>query len=176
MEKDCKFISVSQLKEITEKELNINLLDVRTAPEYQSEHVKGARNFPLDQIESNKSSIPFKKDEEIYILCKSGARATKASRSLSHLGFQNTHVVEGGTDQCIQDGIETIKSKSNVISLERQVRIVAGIIVALGSVLAMTIHHYFAVIPLFVGSGLTFAGITNTCGMGLLLAKAPWNK
>ena len=46
-----------------------------------------------------------------------------------------------------------------------------------GSVAAMiTGNVYLAGIPAFIGAGLTFAGVTDTCGMGMLLAKMPWNQ
>jgi hypothetical protein len=63
-----------------------------------------------------------------------------------------------------------------VISLERQVRIAAGAIVLSGVLLACLVNFNFIWLSGFVGAGLIFAGITDFCGMGLLLAKMPWNK
>jgi hypothetical protein len=62
------------------------------------------------------------------------------------------------------------------ISLERQVRIVAGLLVLVGAVLAIAVHPYFAGLSAFIGAGLIFAGITDTCGMAMVLAKMPWNQ
>lgn len=66
--------------------------------------------------------------------------------------------------------------EKTVMSMERQVRIVAGALVLLGSVLAMSINVWFALLPAFVGCGLMYAGISNTCAMASLLGKFPWNK
>jgi len=62
------------------------------------------------------------------------------------------------------------------IPLERQVRIAAGFLVLLGAVLGFFVHPYFIGLSAFVGAGLMFAGITDTCGMALVLAKMPWNQ
>lgn len=62
------------------------------------------------------------------------------------------------------------------MSLERQVRIAAGLLVVLGTALGYFVHPYLLGLPAFVGAGLVFAGITDTCGMGMLLAKMPWNQ
>ena len=62
------------------------------------------------------------------------------------------------------------------LSLERQVRIAAGALAAAGGALALAVNPLFALIPTFVGSGLLFAGVTDTCGMAMLLAKLPYNR
>ena len=85
-------------------------------------------------------------------------------------------------DAIIKGGISSLIGKSGllyektVMSMERQVRIVAGALVLLGSVLAMSINVWFALLPAFVGCGLIYAGISNTCAMASLLGKLPWNK
>jgi len=56
------------------------------------------------------------------------------------------------------------------------VRIAAGSLVLLGAILAWTLHPAFVAVPAFVGAGLMFAGITDTCGMAMLLGKMPWNR
>jgi rhodanese-related sulfurtransferase len=83
--------------------------------------------------------------------------------------------VEGGTLAWEAAGLPVVRGQK-VISLERQVRIVAGFLVLVGALLAMTVHPYFAGLSAFVGAGLMFAGITDTCGMGMLLARMPWNQ
>ena len=84
-------------------------------------------------------------------------------------------VIEGGTDLWSERGLPVEKGKGS-ISLERQVRIVAGTLVFLGTLMGTVVNQYLLIIPGFVGAGLIFAGITDTCAMGLLLAKMPWNK
>jgi len=54
--------------------------------------------------------------------------------------------------------------------------IAAGALVLLGVLLGAFVHAGFLALSAFVGAGLVFAGVTDWCGMGLLLAKMPWNQ
>jgi hypothetical protein len=98
-----------------------------------------------------------------------------ACEKLSRSGAQNVFVVDGGTDAWEQAGLPVVRGKK-AVSLERQVRITAGSIVAVGSVLAAFVHPWFWILPAFIGSGLVFSGVTDTCGMGMVLARMPWNR
>ncbi len=174
------------MKTITPKELSLRLatqpdlpvIDVRTPVEFDATHVKQAVNFPLDELAPQTliANGELPRDQPVYILCRSGQRATKAAEKFSKEGYENAVVVEGGTLAWIAAGLPVIEGGGKVISLERQVRIGAGSLVLTGVLLGYFIHPGFYGIPAFVGSGLIFAGITDWCGMGLLLAKAPWNK
>jgi hypothetical protein len=62
------------------------------------------------------------------------------------------------------------------MSLERQVRIAAGSLVLLGVALGAFVSQWLYGLSAFVGAGLVFAGLTDTCGMGMLLARMPWNR
>ena len=90
-------------------------------------------------------------------------------------GFSNVVNVEGGTQAWDGAGLPVIRGKKSM-SLERQVRIAAGFLVVLGTILGWLVHPGFYGISAFVGAGLVFAGITDTCGMGMVLAKMPWNQ
>ncbi len=155
-----------------------NVIDVRTPVEFAEVHVGAAKNIPLDalQPESIHENHRLSIEKPIYILCRSGQRATKAAEQLAKAGFPNSIVVEGGTLAWIEAGLPVNRGKAKVISLERQVRIAAGAFVLTGVVLGWFVHPGFFGISAFVGAGLIFAGITDWCGMGLLLAKAPWNQ
>ena len=91
-------------------------------------------------------------------------------------GYPSIHVVEGGTQAWVAAGLPVVKGKKNSISIERQVRIGAGSLVLIGVILGVFVNPVFLALPAFVGAGLIFAGITDWCGMGLLLARAPWNR
>ena len=75
----------------------------------------------------------------------------------------------------MESGLPVVRGKK-AISLERQVRIAAGLLVLLGAVLGWLVHPAFVGLSAFVGAGLVFAGVTDTCGMGMLLARMPWNQ
>ena len=76
----------------------------------------------------------------------------------------------------IKANLPVTRSAGKVISLERQVRIAAGAMVLTGVLLARFVNFNFIWLSGFVGAGLIFAGITDFCGMGLIIAKLPWNK
>lgn len=170
-------ITPQQLHEkINEKSLQ--LIDVCTPGEFHQVHVKNAINMPLDQLSPTEifQQGTLNTESPIYILCHSGQRASRAAEKFSKEGYANIFVVEGGTSACVKDHLACVRGKSSVISLERQVRIVAGSLVLIGVLLGFVINRGFFGISAFVGAGLIFAGITDWCGMGMLLARAPWNK
>ncbi len=129
---------------------------------------------PLDELKPG--SLPLPKDQPVYLLCRSGRRATKAAEKLAKEGFSQPIVVEGGTLAWIEASLPVTRNATKVISLERQVRIAAGAIVFTGVLLARFVNPHFIWLSGFVGAGLVFAGITDYCGMGLLLARMPWNR
>ncbi len=170
-------ISAQQLHERYTSGEHIDLIDVRTPVEFREVHATPARNVPLDVLDpaALMNERNGAKGEPLYVICRSGNRASRACEKFITAGYTNVINVEGGADAWIAAGLPVVRGKK-AVSLERQVRIVAGFLVLLGAVLAMTVHPYFAGLSAFVGAGLMFAGITDTCGMAMLLAKMPWNQ
>lgn len=154
---------------------NDTVIDVRTPKEFQSAHVVGAKSVPLDQLDAAQFCGQYDATSPVYILCQTGKRAGIAAERLAQAGHQNVTVIEGGTSAAKDAGIE-INYGQGSISIERQVRITAGSLVFVGTLLGLFVHAGFFAIPAFVGAGLTFAGITDTCGMGMMPAKCPWNQ
>ncbi len=151
------------------------LIDVRTPAEYREVHVRGARNVPLDRL----NAADFKRDGQhaaakIYVICQKGGRGATACDQLDAAGVTNAVNVEGGTQACVAAGLP-VERGQKTISLERQVRIAAGSLVVIGTLLGAFVHPYWLGLAAFVGAGLVFAGVTDTCGMGMLLARMPWN-
>jgi rhodanese-related sulfurtransferase len=172
-----KSIKPSELQRLVEANPELPLIDVRTPVEFDEVHVPQAHNVPLEQFDAKTllASGQLPVERPVYLLCRSGGRASKAAEKLGHAGLDNAVVVEGGTLAWIDAGLPVSRGKAKVISLERQVRIVAGSLVLAGVLLAVFVHPYFIGVSAFVGAGLVFAGITAWCGMGLLLARLPWN-
>ena len=110
------------------------------------------------------------------MLCQSGDRARRAIKKLKNVGLPEGILVEGGTQAWIDAGLPVSRGESRVWPLMRQVQIVVGLVSAAGAALALTVSLRFSLIPLVTGCGLLFAGITGFCGLGLLLAKMPWNR
>jgi rhodanese-related sulfurtransferase len=155
-----------------------DLIDVRTPAEYEQIHAEGARLVPLDQLDPRAIMAARRgsSDQPVYLICRSGARAAKACEKFAAAGFANAVSVEGGTDAWEQAGLPVVRGRSKVISLERQVRIVAGSLVLLGVVLGALVHPAFYALSALIGGGLVLAGITDWCGMAMLLARMPWNQ
>jgi rhodanese-related sulfurtransferase len=152
------------------------LLDVRTPPEYDSAHVPGAKSIPLGQLRVESFLAEHEPGTPIYVLCQAGPRASAAIEQFERAGCGDCVLVEGGTQAWIDAGLSVHRGVSKVLPLMRQVQIVVGALSAAGAILALTVNRWFAVLPLVIGCGLLFAGITGTCGMALLLARMPWNR
>lgn len=153
-----------------------NLIDVRTPVEYREVHVELARNVPLDRLDA--AALMRERNgstEPLYVICRSGSRGQQACERFLEAGFSNVVNVAGGTLACIEAGLPVVRGKK-AISLDRQVRIAAGSLVLLGAVLGGFVHIGFIGLSAFVGAGLVFAGMTDTCGMGMILARMPWNQ
>ena len=159
------------------QERKIDLIDVRMPVEFREIHVEFAHNVPLDKLDPAAviQSRNGSKDEPLYLICRSGSRGRQACEKFLAAGFTNIINVEGGTLACVECGLPVVRGKKT-ISLERQVRISAGLLVLLGAVLGWFVHPAFIGLSAFVGAGLIFAGVTDTCGMGLVLARMPWNQ
>lgn len=170
-------VSVKKLAEL-ESQGSIDVIDVRTPVEFREVHAVMARNVPLDALDVKElmAERNGRTHERLYLICRSGNRSGKACQKFVDAGFTNVVNVEGGTIAWDAARLP-VKRGKKAISLERQVRIVAGLITLFGSVAAMvTGNVYLAGIPAFIGAGLTFAGVTDTCGMGMVLSKMPWNQ
>lgn len=154
----------------------IDLIDVRTPVEYREVHVAVARNVPLDQLDPGKlmEARNGSAQDPLYVICRSGGRGQQACEKFVKAGFTNVVNIEGGTLACVESGLPVVRGQK-AMSLERQVRIAAGSLVLLGVGLSF-IHPAFIGLSAFVGAGLVFAGITDTCGMGMILARMPWNQ
>jgi rhodanese-related sulfurtransferase len=151
------------------------VIDVRTPAEFKSAHVVGATLQPLDRLDAAAYCQSKGTNTAVYILCQSGKRASIAAEKLIAAGHKQAIVVEGGTLAAIDAGLDIAYGKG-AISIERQVRIAAGLLVLCGTLAGAYIHAGFLIVPGFVGAGLAFAGITDTCGMAMALAKCPWNQ
>lgn len=169
-------ISPQQLADLC-KNRRIDLIDVRTPVEFREIHVEFARNVPMDRLDPTAviQTRNGSRDEPLYLICRSGSRGRQACEKFLAAGFTNIINVEGGTLACVESGLPVVRGKK-MISLERQVRIAAGSLVLVGALLGWFVHPAFIGLSAFVGAGLIFAGVTDTCGMGLMLARMPWNQ
>ena len=154
----------------------VELLDVRTPPEFINAHVPGARLIPLDDLDIESYLKHHEPGRPVHVLCQAGGRAAKAVEQFENHGCLDGVLVEGGTQAWIDAGFPVDRGDSKVLPLMRQVQIVVGTLSAIGAALVLLVSPWFALIPLILGCGLLFAGLTGTCGMALLLARMPWNR
>ncbi len=164
-----KTCSVQELKERPER--GGRVVDVREYPEYVEAHLPGSRLVPLEAL---KRQPQLAGEGEVLLLCRSGRRAREAAALLEGRAGVQPVIVEGGIEAWTRAGFPTRKERGP-ISLERQVRIAAGALVLTGLLLDFFVPGA-RFRSGFVGAGLVFAGVTDTCAMGLLLAKLPWNR
>lgn len=150
------------------------VLDVRTAAEFETAHIPGSYNVPLDNLREHRAELRRHLDEDVVLVCRSGNRAEQAEKALAEVGLPGLRVLEGGMVAWEATGAPVSRGRQTW-ELERQVRLTAGTIVAasvFGSVAAPRLKWVAA----GIGTGLVGAALTNTCAMGMLLAKMPWNR
>lgn len=155
----------------------VDLVDVRTPREYREVHAEPARSVPLDALDpaAVMGARNGPADAPLYLICRSGGRSRQAAERFIKGGYGNVVSVEGGTLAWERAGLPVVRGEK-AVSLERQVRIAAGSLVVAGVALGAFVHPAFLGLAAFVGAGLVFAGVTDTCGMGMLLARMPWNR
>lgn len=146
---------------------------MREYPVYAGGRVAGAKLIPLGDVEKRYTEID--RSQPVYVMCRSGKRGAEAQKRLAALGMNDVKNVRGGIEVWKAASLPVEKDADAVWSLERQVRFTAGSLVVLGVLLSL-VNPNFLLLSAFVGAGLVFAAVTDTCGMAMALAKMPWNK
>ena len=152
------------------------IIDVRSHAEIDNLSYASSLPLPLHEINQTTAGELASDERTIFILCGTGKRAQVAADTLAQWLPNTLTIIDGGINAMINAGLPLQKGESSIISLERQVRIAAGGLVLCGALLGSFVHTAFFGLSAFVGAGLMFAGITDTCAMGLILATMPWNQ
>jgi glyoxylase-like metal-dependent hydrolase (beta-lactamase superfamily II) len=171
-EAEAATIAPRDLQSLLERDPAPVLLDVRSGLEFESEHIDGACLIPLDQLEARLDEIPERAD--VVAVCRTGVRATVAAETLARAG-RRARVLEGGMNAWRRARLPLREGRRR-LPVDRQVQLIAGLMVLAGVTLGLTASPWFLAIAAFFGAGLTFAGATGTCGLALLLMKLPWNR
>ena len=169
-----EMISPTDSLSLLKKDPQTKILDVRSALEFSQMHIENSINIPIDMIAAKIGELSQSK-QSYLVLCHSGTRAAMAADMLMQSGIHTTKVIEGGIARWQKEKLAVIKGQGG-ISLERQVRIIAGTLVLLGIIMSWRLHWTFLFIPAFVSCGLIYAGLSDNCLMGMLLMKLPYNK
>lgn len=171
-------ISATELVKLIASGKSIDLIDVRTPVEYREMHVAIARNYPLDRLDPKaiQSARNGSANEPLYVVCRSGSRSLQACEKFLAAGVTNIVNVEGGTNACVAAGASVVRGKK-AIPLNCQVQIITGLAILAGTAAAILSENlYWLAAPLAMGAGLLYSGLTNTCAMGTVLARMPWNQ
>ncbi|MGQ4268902.1 rhodanese-like domain-containing protein [Nocardiopsis changdeensis] len=167
-------IAVHSVRSLVETDPDTLLVDVRTPAEYEGSHIPGAINLPLQRVDAHLERIVTDAGGRLVLVCQSGHRARQCQDRLAAAGLADTVVMEGGMNAWEAQDAPVVRGRARW-SLERQVRLVAGSTV-LASVLASLLWPPAAAVAGFVGAGLAFAAVTDTCAMGMALARLPYNR
>ncbi|UYQ77349.1 rhodanese-like domain-containing protein [Glutamicibacter sp. JL.03c] len=167
--------SPEELKDWINAGTDVVVLDVRSAAEFESLHIKGSYNVPLPLLAEHTEELASKLDTKVVLVCQSGVRATEAKTNLASAGFSNAHVLAGGVPAYKQAGGRIVEG-SKRWDLERQVRMAAGSLVIAGLAGGRFLSPQIRTVAGVIGAGLTFSAATNTCAMGKALSKMPWNR
>ncbi len=167
-------IDSSQLRQLISEDPLIRVLDVRTGGEFDSVHIPGSFNVPLDTLGEHTRDLA-QLDHPVVLVCKSGARADLAHGKLTGAGKQRLHLLDGGLDAWVAAGGDVVRGTSETWAMDRQVRMVAGTISLVGIVGSVFVPRAKWLAGA-VATGLTFSAVSNTCAMGNALAKLPYNK
>lgn len=168
-----KHLSVSELKSMMERHDRVQVIDVRSPGEYASGHIPGAMNLPLEELEARLDDI--ERNAPVVLVCRSGRRSGLACETLNP-HRDRVMSLDGGVESWTQSGLPFVRAAKATWSIERQVRLTAGLLMVMGLLLAHFVHPAWVALSAFVGVGLTFAGLTGWCGMALLFGAMPWNK
>jgi rhodanese-related sulfurtransferase len=148
-------------------------IDVREYPEFAEGHIKGSELVPLGTL--NKASESWDRSEPLTLICRSGQRAERARQTLAEKGFTTLTVLDGGVQAWTASGKPLTVAANKPWSMERQVRITAGLLVLAFCALGLLVSNKFFIGAAGIGAGLVFAGVSNTCMMASALGRMPWN-
>jgi rhodanese-related sulfurtransferase len=152
------------------------LVDIREADQYAREHVRGGVNLALSKLAA--ADLARHRGRAVIFHCRSGARTRSNAAHLATKVDDSCEVclLEGGLDAWRKAGLPTVVDRRQPIELQRQVQIGAGGLTLAGTILGLLLSPWFFAVPLFIGAGLLFAGLSGFCGMAVLLQHAPWNR
>ena len=169
-----KMISPKDAHVLTANDPNIRYLDVRSVMEFNEVHINDSINVPIDTLMRSIDELS-RSGKSYIVLCRTGNRSPMAADMLIQSGIQSVKILDGGVIQWQKEKLPVIKGVGGV-SLERQVRIIAGSLILTGIILSNVVNPWFLGVSIFVCCGLIYAGLTDNCLMGMLLMRLPYNK
>jgi rhodanese-related sulfurtransferase len=163
------------LRRWTAEHQDLVIIDVRSAAEFESLHIRGSYNVPLPLLSEHTADLAARLGERVVLVCQSGVRAEQARQKLAGAGIDTAYVLTGGAPGFADAGGDVVRGAQRW-DLERQVRMVAGSLVLTGLVGGRFVSPKLRTVAGIIGTGLTFSAASNTCAMGRALAAMPWNR
>jgi rhodanese-related sulfurtransferase len=167
-------VDAATASEIVQERPDVRFIDVRTPAEFESAHIPGSYNVPLDTLAEHRRDIGNAISGPAILVCRSGSRARQAEAVLRQSGMTHLHVLDGGIMAWESRGKE-VKRGTQKWGLERQVRGLAGTLAFAGAIGGLLIHPLVGLLAVGIGGGLMFSALTDTCTMGMILSKLPYN-
>lgn len=167
-------LTPAALQELIKGGRGPRMLDVRTPGEFRTVHIPGAHNVPLDTLREHRTELLHHLDKDVVLVCRSGARAAQAAQALAEAGLPDLRVLDGGMTAWEAAGAPVNRGPARW-DLERQVRLIAGSVVLASGIAGLVVPGAH-LIGTAIGAGLTFSALSNTCTMGMLLSKLPYNR
>jgi len=150
------------------------LVDIREPDEFARAHIAGAQSQPLSGWEQ--AHLKVDPGADVIFTCRTGMRTAGACDRLAARVSSDAFVLDGGLDGWARAGLPVAEDRKAPMELNRQVQIAAGSMILAGVLLGFTVAPGWFLLSGFVGAGLTFAGLTGTCGLARVLMLAPWNR
>ncbi len=160
----------------------IAIADVRSPSEFAAVHAIGARNYPLDELDTHGMVADFNieglgREVPLYITCYSGLRAEDAAARLVQDGYPNVALIEGGMQSWEASKLPVNRAaRAWSLSVPQQVQVTVGSMLLIKTLLGVAVHPVFFVLTAALGAGLVYAGLTKQCMLERLLNRMPWNQ
>jgi rhodanese-related sulfurtransferase len=167
-------ITAVTLQQLLGDDPEVRILDVRTGAEFETVHIPGSYNVPLDTLGEHARDLAAV-DHPVVLVCQSGGRASQAHRKLAAEGKETLHILDGGMSAWQAAGGDVVHGATGRWAMDRQVRLVAGSLVVAGVVVGAALPgaQWLAAA---VGAGLVYSALSNTCAMATVLSKLPYNR
>src|SRR5699024_6635734 len=168
-------VAPAELTRRLSEDPELMIVDVRTPGEFDTTHIRGSYNVPLDLLTEHTADLAERMHDHVVLVCQSVARAS-AARSGGHVGgFHPGEVLEGGIAAEREAG-GTVVGRGSRWAMDRQVRMPAGALVLLGTLAGQLIHPRLGLFAGAIGAGLTYSALSDSCAMASVLSRMPWNR
>lgn len=170
-----RILDAEAVAKLQQEQPDTSILDVRTPAEFESAHIPGSYNVPLDLLPEHATELASTLGGPLVLVCQSGVRARQAEQSLLSADLPRLHILDGGLTAWERQGMPVSRGRQRW-AMERQVRGIAGGIVLASALAGTLVARPVSLVAAGVGGGLLFSALSNSCAMASLLSKLPYNR